>query len=59
MGHEIDMEKKKIVIDFNPDSAELSSSGKSFILASSRGFVYDGETGIGVSYNIVKRYKKG
>jgi len=58
MGCDIDIGNKKITIDFNPNSKELSSSGKSIILASSRGFIWDGDTGIGVSYNIIKRVGK-
>lgn len=58
MGYEIDIGNKKITIDFDPDSKELSKSGKSYILASSRGFINDSETGIGISYNIVRKVVK-
>lgn len=45
----------KVIIDFDPNSKEISSTGKSFILASSGGYVYDGD--IGVSFNIIKKKK--
>lgn len=45
----------QVIINFDPDSKELSSTGKSFMLASSGGFQYDGD--IGVSFNITKKKK--
>ena len=47
------IEENQIVIDFDPDSEQLSKSGKTFLLASSNGFVWEGD--IGMSYNIVKK----
>jgi len=52
MAHKI--EGSQVLVSFNPDSQELSDSGKTYILASSRGFVWTAD-GLGVSYNIVKR----
>ncbi len=43
----------QVIITFDPDSKELSKSGKSFILASSGGFQYEGD--IGISYNITRK----
>lgn len=48
----------EVIITFNPNSQEVSKSGKSFMLASSVGFsnVPDGDGGeIGVSYNIIRK----
>ena len=53
MSHELKIEENQIVIVFNPDSTELSKSGKTKILATSGGFKW--ENGIGISYNIVKK----
>ena len=53
MSHEHKLEEKKIEITYDPDSTKTSKSGKTLVLASSGGFVWDGE--IGISYNIVKR----
>lgn len=49
--HEI--KGNQVVITFDPDSKEPSKTGKTFILASSGGFQYEGD--IGVSYNITKK----
>jgi hypothetical protein len=51
MGHKID--GNKLIIEFDPNSKQVSKSGKTIILASSGGFVW--EAGIGISYNIVKK----
>ena len=50
-------EGNKIVIEYNPNSKQLSKSGKTIMLASSGGFIWekDGKGEIGVSYNIVRR----
>jgi len=47
------VEGNKVVIEFDPNSQTLSKSGKTIMLASSGGFVWEGE--IGISYNIVKK----
>lgn len=55
MGHKV--ENNKVIIDFDPNSENLSKSGKTYILASSGGFQWEdigGQT-IGISYNIVKK----
>ncbi len=49
-------EGNKIVIEFDPNSKQLSKSGKTTMLASSGGFVWEGD--IGISYNIVRRKPK-
>ena len=57
MSHKL--EENKVVIEFDPNSLTLSKSGKTYLLASSGGFVWEelnGET-IGISYNIVKKKK--
>jgi hypothetical protein len=51
MGHKV--EGNKVIIDFNPDSRQESKTGKTFLLASSGGFVWVGD--VGISYNIVKK----
>ncbi len=43
----------QVIIHFDPDSKEISSTGKSYILASSGGFQQHGD--ISVSYNITKK----
>lgn len=43
----------KVIIDFDPNSKEISSTGKSYILASSGGFQQHGD--ISISYNITKK----
>ena len=55
MGFKI--EGNKVIIDFDPDSTQLSNSRKTIILASSGGFVWkeDGKGAIGISYNIVRK----
>ena len=47
------IEGNKVIIEFDPASTQLSKSGKSYMLASSGGFVW--KDGIGVSFNIVRR----
>jgi hypothetical protein len=51
MSHKI--EGNKVVIEFDPEAKTLSKSGKTYMLASSGGFIWDGD--LGISYNIVKR----
>lgn len=53
MGKGYKIEGNKVIIEFDPNSKELSRSGKTFMLASSGGFQWESE--IGISYNIVKR----
>lgn len=43
----------QVIITFDPNSTEVSKSRKSIILASSGGFVYEGD--IGISYNIIRK----
>lgn len=50
------IEGNELIIKFDPDSKELSTTGKSFILATSNGYQYKGE--IGISFNIIKRRPK-
>jgi len=50
MTHEI--KGNKLIIEFDPESAVESASGKSYILASSHGFKFI--SGVGISYNIIK-----
>lgn len=47
------LEGNKLTITLDLDSTKLSSSGKTIMLATSNGFVWEGD--IGISYNIVKR----
>jgi hypothetical protein len=49
------LEGNKLIIEFDPDSQILSKSGKTYLLSTSGGFVWDGD--IGISWNVVK--KKG
>lgn len=51
MGHKL--EGNKLTIELDMGSNKLSKSGKTIMLASSGGFVWDGD--IGISYNIVKK----
>jgi hypothetical protein len=51
MSHKI--EGNTLSIEFNPNSKDLSQSGKTYLLESSKGFIWYGD--IGISYNIVKR----
>ena len=53
MTHEHKKESSKIEITYDAASTKESKSGKTIVLASSGGFVWDGD--IGISYNIVKR----
>ena len=46
--------KGKIEIVFDEDSQELSTSGKSYLLGSSHGYVPIGD-GISINYNIIKK----
>ena len=55
MTHKHDENEKQITITYDPESKKTSKSGKTYSLASSGGFVWDGD--IGISYNIVKRVK--
>jgi len=59
MVHKLEIKGNKgvLTVEFDVNNTgELSSSGKTYILDSSRGFVWDGD--IGISYNIVKRRRK-
>jgi len=47
------LEGNKLVIELDLEGKELSKSGKNYLLASSHGFVWEGD--IGISYNIVKK----
>ena len=55
MSHKL--EENKLTIEFDPESKTLSKSGKTFMLATSGGFVWEDVNGnsVGISYNIVKR----
>lgn len=44
----------KLIIEFDPDSKQLSKSGKSFMLGTSGGFKQIEGTDFKVSYNIIK-----
>ena len=48
----MEIQGNKVIIEFNPDSKEKSKSGKSYLLATSKGFIQVGD--IKVSYNIIK-----
>lgn len=50
-----ELKGNQVIITFDPNSKEISSTGKSFILATSGGFQYVGD--IGISYNITKKKK--
>ncbi len=50
---EVDEENHKVIITYDPDSKERSSSGKNNIIATSGGFQYKGK--IGVSFNIIRK----
>ena len=49
-----DSDKNVIKILYDPESSDLSKSGKSFLLASSHGFV-DLGNGITMSYNVTAK----
>jgi len=51
MAHKL--ENNKLIIELDPESKTLSKSGKNYLLASSNGFVWEGD--IGISYNIIKK----
>ncbi len=57
MSHKING-NNTLVIEFNPNSKQKSTSGKTFLLASSHGYqegeLQDG-TKIGISYNITRK----
>jgi hypothetical protein len=42
-----------LIIPINPNSTQLSATGKSHVLATSNGFIWQGN--IGYSWNVVKR----
>jgi len=48
------VEGNKLIIEFDPDSEQLSKSGKSYMLGTSGGFKAVGDNGIKVSYNIIR-----
>ncbi len=45
----------QVIITFDPNSKEISGTGKSYMLASSGGYQWNGD--IGISYNIIKKKK--
>jgi hypothetical protein len=47
------IKENKVIIHFDRKSKEVSKTGKSIILASSRGFIWEGD--IGISFNIIKK----
>lgn len=49
--HEV--QGNQVIITFDPKSKEVSNSGKSYILASSGGYQWEGD--MGISYNIIKK----
>lgn len=51
MAHKL--EGNKLIIELDLESKNLSKSGKTFMLATSNGFMW--EEGIGISYNIVRK----
>ena len=51
MTHEL--KGNKLIIDLDLESKKESKSGKSIMLATSKGFQWEGD--IGISYNIVRR----
>jgi len=51
MAHKL--EGNKLVVEFDPNSKQMSKTGKSILLASSNGFIWDGN--VGISYNIIKK----
>ena len=51
MAHKL--EGNKLVVEFDPNSRQMSKTGKSILLASSNGFIWDGN--VGISYNIIKK----
>lgn len=59
MQHRI--EGNRLIIEFDPNSKEKSSTGKTYLLATSSGYqegtLADG-TKIGISYNITKKILK-
>ena len=48
-----ELKGNKLTIEIDLDSKQLSKSGKTYILASSNGFQWEGD--IGISYNIVRK----
>lgn len=56
------IEGNKLIIEFDPNSKAKSSTGKTYLLATSNGYqeetLADG-TKIGVSYNITRKVTKG
>lgn len=47
------LEGNKLTIELDMNSKTLSKTGKTIMLATSGGFVWEGD--IGISYNIVKK----
>ena len=47
------IEGNKLIVELDLDSQTLTSTGKTIMLASSKGWVWEGD--IGISYNIVRR----
>jgi len=48
------IEGNNLIIEFDPDSEQLSKSQKSYMLGTSGGFKQIGDTDIKVSYNIIR-----
>ena len=42
-----------LIVEFNPESKTLSKSGKTLLLSSSGGFIWDGD--LGISWNIIRK----
>lgn len=49
------LEGNKLIIEIDLDSKNLSKSGKTYMLATSGGFIW--EEDIGISYNVVRKKK--
>lgn len=55
MSSNFEIKGKLLIIELNLESEELSKSGKSYLLASSNGFKHDDDTGIDVSFNVIRK----
>lgn len=53
MSNNFKIEGNQVIITFDPNSKEPTKSGKSYMLATSNGFQYEGD--IGVSFNVIRR----
>lgn len=47
------IEGNKLIIEFDPASEDLSKTGRSYVLSSSKGFVWLDD--VGISWNVIKR----